>query len=208
MKNKLFFTTTSLTFLFLLVFGNGVSQAQPCDPAPQSIYHYSYNVVWHKASAPTIYFGYTEGHYSTDFLVAEFDSSKHTWLFYGYVPDEIIRMVHRHWQAHRQQYWACMGYRAQYYFKPYRHHYTYDWYQYSPGYKGYVHHPHRMHYRHHRAKPRTTLHDPYGHRHKHRRQKPQKFKKRKVRPRDYYQKRSKNKNYKSHKPIKHKRRNR
>ena len=131
MKNKMFFSSAALAFLFLMAFTTKAAEASPCNPMPAPIDFRGYTIAWH-VQAPAIYYNhhlYDRARGQELLLVAEFDSDRGIWLFYDDVPNEVIVHTHRHWRAHRRHYRRCMGYRADFYYRHYRSHYNYRWYQ-------------------------------------------------------------------------------
>ena len=159
MRNKLIFGGALLSFLVLLAFANQAAHARPCDPTPPPL-HYEvggveYIASWHNSTTPRIYFNMFPWGNTIDYrralVIAEFDTRFNVWLFHGYVDAGFVKDIHRHWREHRRAYRHCMGYSADYYYKPYHSHYNYRWFQRQPRYRKYArpynnyghhHHPH------------------------------------------------------------------
>lgn len=186
MKNRTILAGSIIAYLSLMAF-IGAAEARTCDPVPWTFSHHGkagdYNVVWHTSLAPKVYYNsiYRQAPgiaqaalHPQSQLIAEFDSTSSEWIFYGWVPDSLIRGIHQHWQFHRKLYHRCMGYSAAHYYRPYRTHYTYQrFYRSHPRHSHRVHVPRkkfrRMKSHNHRRfhKKRKRVHNKYNHRKSH-----------------------------------------
>jgi hypothetical protein len=159
MKNRTILIGSVIAYLSLMAF-IGAAEARTCDPIPWTFSQHGkagdYNVVWRTSLAPEIYYnsiyrhapGYPrhEQHPQSQ-LIAEFNSNSNEWVFYGWVPDNLIRDIHLHWKSHLKLYRRCMGYSALHHYRPYRTRYTYQRF-----YRSHPRHSHRVHV------PRPRLH--------------------------------------------------
>jgi len=165
MKNKLIFGGTTLAFLLLMAITNKTAHASSCESRPEplrwNVGSAEYIASWHVGEAPRIYFNVGPFDHRRSIIVAEFDVRFNVWLFHSYVDDGFIKDVHRHWRRHRRHYRRCMGYSAEYYYKPYYPHYNYRWFKRQHRYRKYARpHAHGNLYHPHVSPPYS-----YGHHH-------------------------------------------
>ncbi len=144
MKNKI--------ILFLIAIAAAaaaphVAHARYCNPTPKPLVLHTghtgnYVAVWDTFDRnPRIYFSDVYQYntpnvqfFDVGYVIAEFDAEVNSWLFYGWVGNDLIKRVHRHWRTHRRSFRRCVGYEAHYHYKPYYPHYTYDWFTTSQRY--------------------------------------------------------------------------
>jgi len=132
MKRILFLFTVALTSFLIY----STAEARTCNSIPNQFWEGNYWVVWEQGT-PTVYtFDYWDEFSENPLVVAEFDRRQGIWLYYGWVPDEVVRTVHRKWSYHKRAYRSCLGDRAfhhtKYYYAPYHEHRAH------PSYHGYA----------------------------------------------------------------------
>ena len=139
----------SLAVAVLLSFlVSSSAHARSCDPTPSPYWQDSYWVEWHNGTPTVFQYDYWDAY--DPLLVAQFDRQSGQWVYYGWVPNNVVETVHREWDRHQQAYRSCLGEKAfrhtKYYFVPFHQRFVYrsSYHGYVPRAKVYRHKPLRL----------------------------------------------------------------